>query len=341
MIDTENLILGAIYSNLQDVSKLYEVSLHKLKKHPDLKNLPHSELFSSLELLKDKSYLSYKESIEKKDDLIISISIEGILSYENIHLNLNEFTELTYKFLKTVDEIEKKMIKLEPGKDQQLGKISFESFLKYASIDLKNKIKINFIRNKADGIFSRKIGWTNRDGLIFYGNRFVFLTPKGRVFLEFQKKLKNLFNKVTSTFAKRVLLQEYQDMNFLIKHNKWKDVLIKMGIIIEYLITDYFEKSGIGRDQYGKPKEYEITDNSGKLRKIRLLDAKFGQKLLYIIQNNTFGSSWTSDWVYVNNNIREFRNYVHLTKVITNNLIVNKFTIEQVYPIFEKIITLF
>lgn len=338
MKDFQDLVLKAIYSNLNNIT-LYQMSLNNLRSDKLLKSISNQEFFKTMELLENRSYLTYRENVIDKEDYIISVNLKGILKYEEDHLDINrEFTELTQKFLNSVKKIEEKIIKLEPG---QLGKIAIETFLRHSKIDEKDFDKLNFIRHNGDNIFHRNIGWTSKDGFIFYGKDFIFLTPKGREFLEFQNKLKNLFRNVSNKFGKKMVLEEYQDIHFLIEHNKWKDILIKMGSIIEYLITDYIEYSGYGINQNGNLKEYNIKDHSGNIKKIKPLNAKFREKLSFIIQKNIFGSNWTSDWIFVDNNIREFRNYVHLTKVIYNNLIVDKVTVQKVYPVFEKIITLF
>lgn len=340
MSDFQDLILKAIYENITE-ELLYRISLNEIKSREELKALTLQELFNSLELLQDKKYLSYQESITE-GDYLIKINIKGILKYEKDHPDIHpEFTILTKKFLSTVKNIEDEKITLEPGEGEQIGRIPVDDFLNYSNIKRQDFDKVNFIRHNGDGTFHRGIGWTNKGRFLFYGKNLIFLTPRGREFLEFQNKLENLFANVSNNFGKQVLLEEYSDLHFLMRNGKWKDALIKMGSIVEYLVEDHIEHSGLGIDNNGDLKEYEISDFNGKKRKIKLMKVNIGQKLLFIVQHNVFDSKWASDWTFVNNNIREFRNYIHISKLVSNNIIVDYATVQSIYPIFERIITLF
>ena len=340
MSDFQDLILKAIYENITE-ELLYRISLNEIKSSEELKELTIQELFNSLELLQDKKYLSYQEYITEADYLI-KINIKGILKFEKDHPDIHpEFTILTKKFLSTVKDIEDEKITLEPGEGEQIGRILVDDFLTHSNIKKQDFDKVNFIRHSGDETFHRGIGWTNKGGFLFFGKNLIFLTPRGREFLEFQNNLENLFSNVSSTFGKQVLLEEYSDLHFLMRNGKWKDVLIKMGSIVEYLVYDHIDHSGLGIDNNGNPLEYEISDFDGRKRKIKLIDSKFGRRLLFIIQHNVFDSKWASDWTFVNNIIREFRNYIHISKLVSNNIIVDFATVQSIYPIFERIITLF
>lgn len=340
MSDFQNLILKAIYESITEELS-YRISLNDIKSREELKELTLQEFFNSLELLQDNKYLSFHEYVIE-EDYLININIKGILKYEKDHPDIDpEFTILTKKFLNTLEDIENKNTALEPGEGTQIGRIPLDVFLEHSDIKREDFDKVNFIRQNGDETFHRNVGWTNKGGFLFYGKKLVFLTPKGRKFLEFQNKLENLFVNVSNSFGKQVLLDEYRDLHFLMKNAKWKDILIKMGSIVEYLVEDHLENHGLVNDSNGNPIEYEISDFNGRKKKIKLTDVKFGRKLLFIVQHNVFDSKWASDWTFVNNNIREFRNYIHISKLVNNNIVVNYSTVQNIYPIFERIIMLF
>lgn len=64
-------------------------------------------------------------------------------------------------------------------------------------------------------------------------------------------------------------------------------------------------------------------------------------KLSYIIQNAVFGRNYNNDWRLVDNNIREYRNYVHLPKIVQDKMVFEEKTVQLMFPIFERVITLF
>lgn len=57
------------------------------------------------------------------------------------------------------------------------------------------------------------------------------------------------------------------------------------------------------------------------------------------MQNKIVGNS--NDLLYVNNNIRDYRNYIHLHLLVDKNVTINKKIIKQIHPYFEKLIKLF
>ena len=88
-------------------------------------------------------------------------------------------------------------------------------------------------------------------------------------------------------------------------------------------------------------KYYQIKNHSGKRKNITLIDAQFGDKLSYIIQNAVFGRNYNNDWRLVDNNIREYRNYVHLPKIVQDKMVFEEKTVQLMFPLFERVITLF
>lgn len=334
-------VLKAIYENLNE-DTLFDMPIDIIQKDSEIMNIKFPTLLNALELLNKEEILSYRRYTEDSDFIVITIELRGLLSFEKENPNGSQYyTNLTFKLLNFLKNVEDKKIQLEPGEGRQTGKLSKLAVIRHTMIEEGEYKKFINILSKSENVFSREVGWTNKDGFLFYGPLNVYLTPEGRDFLNEQNKLKNLFQNVSDSFGKQVVLQEYKDMKLLLEHCLWKDVLIKMGSIIEYLITDYFEYSGLARDAKNNLKHYQIKNHSGKRKNITLLDAQFGDKLSYIIQNTVFGRKCNNDWKLVDNNVREYRNYVHLSKVVQDKMVFDGKTVQLMFPIFERVIILF
>ena len=179
-------------------------------------------------------------------------------------------------------------------------------------------------------IYFNSLGFSG-EKLIFF--RTLLLTTKGRKFLNYYQKLRNLFQSINDNFAKEILLEEYSEIESLRKREKWKDAVIKMGTILEYLITNYFIENDM-------EKEYEIRVR-GRKKKIIPSEALFTQKLLFIIQYEIFENETNNDWKIVESLIVDLRNYIHLQEYIKNRVRVNRDIFLQLYSVFDRLILLF
>jgi len=137
--------------------------------------------------------------------------------------------------------------------------------------------------------------------------------------LEYNEKLKKLFRSISDLQIQRVLYDEYNDIKFLQMHEKWKDIAIKMGSILDFLTYDYFEQNSI------------IIPNKS--------NPTFHDRLVFIRTQNLIGVP--NDWFLADQILRDYRNFIHLQIMIKQNIKVDKATIDILQPIFEKIILLF
>jgi len=102
-----------------------------------------------------------------------------------------------------------------------------------------------------------------------------------------------------------MIIEEYNSLVFLIKNKLWKDACIKMGSILEYLLTKWLESKNIK----------QITHS--RLKKPRSLNkAKFYDKIVHYLEiaridhQNQIGDR--TQWEIVDKVIRDYGNYIHL-----------------------------
>lgn len=102
-----------------------------------------------------------------------------------------------------------------------------------------------------------------------------------------------------------MIIEEYNSLIFLIKKKLWKDACIKMGSILEYLLTKWLEFRNI-----------ELITHS-RLRTPKILDkANFYDKINHYLEiarvtyQNEIGDR--TQWAIIDNVIRDYRNYIHL-----------------------------
>ncbi|MFW9881363.1 MAG: hypothetical protein ACFFG0_50510, partial [Candidatus Thorarchaeota archaeon] len=188
-------------------------------------------------------------------------------------------------------------------------------------------------------------GLLNHECLSFSPEKLYFyyplnLTAKGKNYLTYHQKLKNLFSSIKDEFGKEILLEEYLEIENLRKRERWKDAVIKIGSILECLITFYIEQNKLDYDDNGNIEKKKIHI-AGKEELIKPSNAVFSKKLAYIIQNTIFGIENNNDWMIVDSLIRDLRNLIHLQKYIRNKTKINKDLFDKLYPAFERLITLF
>ena len=118
--------------------------------------------------------------------------------------------------------------------------------------DNKNRLFWTLSIIQGDFVLENSIFYIHRD---FYSDQeryFKFtnlnrriLKKKGEEFLNYQLNLINLFINIRNDFEKALLLTEYNDIKLFYGLEKWKEVVIKMGSILEYLVTKkFFESKG-------------------------------------------------------------------------------------------------
>lgn len=134
-----------------------------------------------------------------------------------------------------------------------------------------------------------------------------------------------------------MILKEYNSLQFLKKAQLWKDACIKMGAILEYLLTKWLESKNITQINHSRIKKTKPLNKAFFYDKIRhyLETARIAHK-------NQVGDN--TQWGIVNSVIREYRNYVHLQeyeKRITTDGYLEKKDYELLSKPFNQIISYF
>ena len=102
----------------------------------------------------------------------------------------------------------------------------------------------------------------------------------------------------------------------------YKYCIISMGAILEFLII-----------RYSKMNNLDPVGNNGKIVEVK--DAKFYNYIQTLINNDIFNQK--KSWIYVQNHIRDFRNYIHISKEMNEEKI-NKTWYNNAKLIYKKIL---
>ena len=105
----------------------------------------------------------------------------------------------------------------------------------------------------------------------------------------------------------------------------YKFCMVLMGAILEFLIIRYSEMNNL----------YPV-DNSGK--KVNVKYASFYNYIQTLINNEEFNQK--KSWIYVQNHIRDFRNYIHIIKEMNEEKI-DKTWYNNAKLIYKKILKSF
>jgi len=340
LLDSLNLekeILEYCYlTNLSTEEYFHNFTIEELVKDKRFEAVDPNKILYSLYQLEKANYI---EKMTSLDTYFFQISLEGIHFLEKTYLKEDQiFILLTVDVLDFIKKIEEQKIKLHPGEGEQVGSFPIEEFIDMIGRDKKVEMnKLDFIihglstyEESKSFIYFNSLGFSG-EKLIFF--RTLLLTSKGRKFLNYYQKLRNLFQSINDNYAKEILLEEYNEIEYLRKREKWKDAVIKMGTILEYLITNYFIENDME-----KKNEIRIR---GKKKIIIPSQANFAEKLSFIIQYEIFGREKNNDWSIVNRLIVYLRNYIHLQEYIKDRIRVNEDIFTQLYSVFERLILLF
>ena len=184
----------------------YNKAINELKYNISLKDLLGLDVFSKKNIRiiirelrnlekNGKIILSGNFPIENKELIFIAIALKGLLFWESISQAINPiFTELTKKYLIFVHEVELGKRKLNEGEGAQFGSISLNKLSEL--LEEPSEERIIYVQQKADSIFTQKIGYSSNSGIIFYGENEPFLTMEGEDFLykleRYEDESKNL-----------------------------------------------------------------------------------------------------------------------------------------------------
>ena len=334
-----NFLKSFDYYELKIPSNFY-ISLSSFEEDLSLNKNDKKDFYFSLDQLASKEYI--KPIYEFAKITTIYLTLKGVIFYEERFLLGNK---IMTKVITRVLEVIKKIDDEEITSEKLIGIDKLFEIVKL-KMNIENKSRLFWTLSiiQDDLVLENSIFYIHRD---FFSDRkhyFKFtnlnrriLKKKGQEFLNYQLNLMNLFTNIKDDFEKTLLLSEYNDIKLFYSLEKWKEVAIKMGSILEYLITKKFLESK------GKHSKWKKKNHKGKFVEINLIsdNTSFHQKLKYIIENSVFGIKNNQNWTFVENNIREYRNYIHLTKFIKSKIVFEKSLIDKLSDVFEKLVRLF
>lgn len=297
-----------------------------------LKDLGLDPQQDALEFEKVFDYLRDNYYI-KRDGIQISITFQGISYYEEKYLKPN------YYFLKAIKIILEFLEKLENGEytDNSIPNSEIIDELEKEGINMNNKEFYHFLITLEHNTFLFKnigpFGMQTQDKISKYSNSKTILTPTARKFLNGWRYESKLFENITNPLRKKILLEELQRC---IQQGSWKDACIKIGGILEYLLTIWLEDKSITPSQItGNPKTNKWKDLSFH----KMIEFYMNNSKIYSNEIGTY-----TDWNLVKNILKDYRNYVHLLKYEERSQkgdFLRKTEFDRVHPIFLEILKKF
>lgn len=320
-MDIEEKILKYFYEIFPDVdtSNRNRDILEKLELDPEKDELEFEKAFDSL---KDKNYI-------KLDRLMTSITFQGISYYENRYLNHE------YYYLKAIKTLLEFIERLEEGvyPDDLIQNSEIIDKYNQEGITMNNMEFYQFILTLNDIDFFKYISFQSQESIHSYMKNKPLLTPKGREYLENWRSKQETFTKVTDNTQNEILLEEFNLLQKLVELGAWKDACVKMGSVLEYLLTIWLINKGIVPSM--------ITKNETVTK---WKDVMFSRMIDYYIDNSRkfkheIGTS--TDWKLVKNVLKDYRNFIHLQNYedrVRKGDILRKKEFDRLYPIFQDII---
>ena len=312
---------------------------------PDIRIFTRGTIpIEDLELDPQKDVLEYEKEFDQlKDDyyieqdgIQISITFRGVFYYEEKYLKPD------YYYLKAIKIVLEFLEKLENGKyvNFSIPNNKIIDKLKKHGITMNNKEFYQFLvtLDQRTNLFKNigPFGIMAEKEIKPYIRNKALLTPEGRKFLYSWRYESKLFAKVTDPLQKTILLEEYEELQKDIQQNSWKGACIKIGGIIEYLLTKWLQDKGVSPSQIISTK---------KVKKWK--DVSFHQMIDFYMNNsrNYADEIGTyTDWNLVKNILKDYRNYVHLLKYeerVKQGDFLRKKEFDRIYPIFQEILKKF
>ena len=289
----------------------------------------------ALEFEKVFDYLRDKYYIER-DGIQISITFPGISYYEEKYLKPD------YYFLKAIKVILEFLEKLENGEyaDNSIPNSEIIGELEKEGISMNNKEFYQFLiaLEQRSNLFKNigPFGIQAEDKINAYSYSKAILTPSARKFLYGWRYESKLFGKITNPLQKRILFEEYDELQKCIQRSSWKDACVKIGGIIEYLLVIWLEDKSI------TPSQITGTTKTKKWKDVSL------HKMIEFYMNNSKSYSdeigTYTDWNLVKTILKDYRNYVHLLKYeerAQKGDFLRKTEFDRIYPIFLEILKKF
>ncbi len=322
----EEKILKYLHDIFPDIRifTLGTIPLEDLDLNPQKDTLDYEKVFDNL---KDEYYIEY-------DAMQISITFPGIFYYEEKYLKPD------YYYLKAIRILLEFLEKLENGQYASIPNSDIIGELKKEEIDMNNKEFYQFLvtLNQRANFFKNigPFGIREQDEIKPYIRNKALLTPDGRKFLYSWRYESNLFSTITDPLQKTILLEEYEELQKDIQQSSWKGASIKIGGILEYLLTNWLKDKGITPSQ---------ILNTKKVKNWK--DVSFHLMTEYYMNNSrnfTDEIGTYTDWNLVKNILKDYRNYIHLTKYeerIKQGNFLRKKEFDRIYPIFQEILNKF
>ncbi len=287
--------------------------------------------------------LLYGKNVNSGNPPILEITGEGLVYYEKNHILTSDerkYTILVSKILsffrdlgnnkydlrkyvvQSDSRVEKVEISLSDIEEILKNDYNYDlnglnwNLLKYTRFLSKFIMGFNGV-----GISNEKLSFFNPNSFSLNGNGNNFLKE---VFLI--EKFQNIGN----NYGRNRVTQLYDDLSFWLSKERWIDVAINMGAIIEYCIVHYIENK----------KLEEFFDKDGKLF------YKFSKKLSIILENplsssdGIFNSQYKATWKRVQNVLRDWRNYIHISKLVKEGSPLDEISIKNFYADFELTLNL-
>ncbi|TKJ23994.1 MAG: hypothetical protein CEE43_02180 [Promethearchaeota archaeon Loki_b32] len=297
----------------------------------------------AIELLCQDNFLEGKDVVFGNPPFL-QITGEGLVYYEKTYIipsEKREYTLLVSKLLRflrdlgnskydlskyIVDSSNTRVMKVEiPFSDindiikndynYELDNLKWSKL--YFTSDFVNKhiMGINGI-----GLGNKSLSFHNPNSFCLNGNGYKFLTE---VFF-FEK-----FHKIENKDGRNRVIQLYDDLSSWIIQNRWVDVAINMGAIIEYCI-DYY---------------VEVNNLQEFFKKGNLIE-NFSEKLRIVLQNpqlssnDIYNQQHRATWKRIQSVLKDYRNYIHISKLVKERSPLDKKSIKNVYTDFQSILNI-
>jgi len=286
----------------------------------------------------------YGKNVSFGNPPFLQITGEGLVYYEKTHIipcDERKYTLLVSKlltFLRDLGNNEYDIRKYIVDSDSRIDKVEIplsdiEHILKDDYNYELDGLKWNMLYFTSNRFISKHIMEINgigigNDILSFFNPNSFCLNGKGYNFLN-EVFLIEKFQKIGNIDGRNRVTQLYNDLSSWISKKRWVDVAINMGAIIEYCIDNYIEI-----------KNLQEFFNEEKLIK------NFNKKLSIILQNPLsspdaiFNSKYRATWNRIQNVLRYWRNYVHISKLVKERSPLDEKSIKNFYADFELTLNL-
>ncbi len=291
-----------------------------------------------------KESLIHGKNINSGDPRYLQLTGSGIVYYERNYILPSikrEYTLLASKFLIFLRDIGNKKYDIcnfvssqdKRSKPSKVPRDFVNQVMKndynYTMSDLK-WLQLYF----TSGFINKHIMGINGIG---FGNNYISLhnpdsfclNLEGYNFLN-EIFLYEKFQKISNQYGKERVTQLFDDLAMWISRKCWVDVAINMGVIIEYCIDNYI---GVKHLSEFYNKNNNIRENFSKKVGIILQNPKFSSDPIYDIQ-------YRANWKRIQNVLRDWRNYIHITKLVKEQSPLDEQSIQKFYGDFESILNI-